>query len=151
MSISSVEPQLKTINVESKGKNKYRFHKLQERLGQVNVDISHRIQAIEIQPDQDSSFFIECFAKWRALNLTSHFREFSREVKKYAQSLALILYHKKEITRILLHHLTTQPVTPLFSSFSLLLRNMLSKYPYLCYMCRPPCFRQVSSPLFWSY
>ena len=78
-----------------------------DRVARVNIDVSHRIDRFGAGQvvDETSSHFQICFSKWKELDCTASYNNFSREIYKYIKSLPLILHHKEKIVDTLLGHL----------------------------------------------
>uniref|UniRef100_A0A673V841 UTP20 small subunit processome component n=1 Tax=Suricata suricatta TaxID=37032 RepID=A0A673V841_SURSU len=64
---------MKTKPVSHKTENTYRFLTFAERLGNVNIDIIHRIDRTASYDEEVETYFFEGLLKWRELNLTEHF------------------------------------------------------------------------------
>ncbi|XP_037702214.1 small subunit processome component 20 homolog isoform X2 [Choloepus didactylus] len=96
---------MKTKPVSHKTENTYRFLTFAERLGNVNIDIIHRIDRIASYDEEVETYFFEGLLKWRELNLTEHFGKFYKEVNDKCQSFNQLVYHQKEIVQSLKTHL----------------------------------------------
>ncbi|XP_076967884.1 small subunit processome component 20 homolog isoform X2 [Tamandua tetradactyla] len=96
---------MKTKPVSHKTENTYRFLTFAERLGNVNIDIIHRIDRIASYNEEVETYFFEGLLKWRELNLTEHFGKFYKEVMDKCQSFNQLVYHQKEIVQSLKTHL----------------------------------------------
>ncbi|XP_051857734.1 small subunit processome component 20 homolog isoform X2 [Antechinus flavipes] len=88
-----------------KTENTYRFLTFAERLGNVNIDIIHRIDRTACYDEEVETYFYEGLQKWRELNLTEHFGKFYKEVVGKCQSFNQLVYHQKEIVLSLKSHL----------------------------------------------
>ncbi|KAM8982078.1 small subunit processome component 20 homolog [Sarcophilus harrisii] len=88
-----------------KTENTYRFLTFAERLGNVNIDIIHRIDRTASYDEEVETYFYEALQKWRELNLTEHFGKFYKEVVGKCQSFNQLVYHQKEIVLSLKSHL----------------------------------------------
>ncbi|XP_044533441.1 small subunit processome component 20 homolog [Gracilinanus agilis] len=88
-----------------KTENTYRFLTFAERLGNVNIDIIHRIDRTGSYDEEVETYFYEGLQKWRELNLTEHFGKFYKEVVGKCQSFNQLVYHQKEIVQSLKTHL----------------------------------------------
>ncbi|XP_055091892.1 small subunit processome component 20 homolog [Symphalangus syndactylus] len=96
---------MKTKPVSHKTKNTYRFLTFAERLGNVNIDIIHRIDRTSSYEEEVETYFFEGLLKWRELNLTEHFGNFYKEVIDKCQSFNQLVYHQNEIVQSLKTHL----------------------------------------------
>ncbi|KAB0398882.1 hypothetical protein E2I00_007749, partial [Balaenoptera physalus] len=76
-----------------------------ERLGNVNIDIIHRIDRTASFDEEVETYFFEGLLKWRELNLTEHFGKFYKEVINKCQSFNQLVYHQNEIVQSLKTHL----------------------------------------------
>uniref|UniRef100_A0A8C0NH46 UTP20 small subunit processome component n=1 Tax=Canis lupus familiaris TaxID=9615 RepID=A0A8C0NH46_CANLF len=76
-----------------------------ERLGNVNIDIIHRIDRTTNYDEEVETYFFEGLLKWRELNLTEHFGKFYKEVIDKCQSFNQLVYHQNEIVQSLKTHL----------------------------------------------
>ncbi|XP_072511808.1 small subunit processome component 20 homolog [Notamacropus eugenii] len=88
-----------------KTENTYRFLTFAERLGNVNIDIIHRIDRTASYDEEVETYFYEGLQKWRELNLTEHFGKFYKEVVGKCQSFNQLVYHQGEIALSLKTHL----------------------------------------------
>ncbi|XP_020837992.1 LOW QUALITY PROTEIN: small subunit processome component 20 homolog [Phascolarctos cinereus] len=88
-----------------KSENTYRFLTFAERLGNVNIDIIHRIDRTASYDEEVETYFYEGLQKWRELNLTEHFGKFYKEVVGKCQSFNQLVYHQSEIVLSLKTHL----------------------------------------------
>ncbi|XP_031318808.2 small subunit processome component 20 homolog [Camelus dromedarius] len=96
---------MKTKPVSHKTENTYRFLTFAERLGNVNIDIIHRIDRTASYDEEVETYFFEGLLKWRELNLTEHFGKFYKEVIDKCQSFNQLVYHQNEIVQSLKIHL----------------------------------------------
>ncbi|KAI5213125.1 small subunit processome component 20 homolog [Manis pentadactyla] len=96
---------MKTKPVSHKTKNTHRFLTFAERLGNVNIDIIHRIDRTASYEEEVETYFFEGLLKWRELNLTEHFGTFYKEVIDKCQSFNQLVYHQNEIVLSLKTHL----------------------------------------------
>ncbi|XP_033619392.1 small subunit processome component 20 homolog [Fukomys damarensis] len=96
---------MKIKPVSHKTENTYRFLTFAERLGNVNIDIIHRIDRTASYDEEVETYFLEALLKWRELNLTEHFGKFYKEVVDKCQSFNQLVYHQNEIVQSLKTHL----------------------------------------------
>ncbi|XP_075407217.1 small subunit processome component 20 homolog [Tenrec ecaudatus] len=96
---------MKIKPVSHKTENTHRFLTFAERLGNVNIDIIHRIDRTASYDEEVETYFFEGLLKWRELNLTEHFGKFYKEVIDKCQSFNQLVYHQKEIVQSLKTHL----------------------------------------------
>ncbi|KAM9672998.1 small subunit processome component 20 homolog isoform 2-T2 [Trichechus inunguis] len=96
---------MKLKPVSHKTENTYRFLTFAERLGNVNIDIIHRIDRTSSYDEEVETYFFEGLLKWRELNLTEHFGKFYKEVIDKCQSFNQLVYHQNEIVQSLKTHL----------------------------------------------
>ncbi|XP_015982509.2 small subunit processome component 20 homolog isoform X1 [Rousettus aegyptiacus] len=96
---------MKIKPVSHKTENTYRFLTFAERLGNVNIDIIHRIDRTASYDEEVETYFFEGLLKWRELNLTEHFGKFYKEVIDKCQSFNQLVYHQNEIVQSLKAHL----------------------------------------------
>ncbi|KAJ2394844.1 U3 snoRNP protein, partial [Coemansia sp. RSA 2559] len=88
------------------GEKTFRFKSFKQRVDDIEINVSRRIVRDFDEPEEHGSYFEEALGKWRELNCTKDFTEFSRRVRNYHQSLAQILYHKDEIVGALEEYLS---------------------------------------------
>ncbi|XP_038612128.1 small subunit processome component 20 homolog [Tachyglossus aculeatus] len=88
-----------------KSSNTYRFLTFSERLGNVNIDVIHRIDRTGSYAEEVETYFYEGLQKWRELNLTEHFVKFYKEVANKCQSFNQLVYHQGAIVQSLKTHL----------------------------------------------
>lgn len=96
---------MKPKPLSHKTENTYRFLTFAERLGNVNIDIIHRIDRTASYDEDVETYFFEALLKWRELNLTEHFGKFYKEVIDKCQSFNQLVYHQNEIVHSLKTHL----------------------------------------------
>ncbi|ERE90078.1 putative small subunit processome component 20 like protein [Cricetulus griseus] len=96
---------MKPKPLSHKTENTYRFLTFAERLGNVNIDIIHRIDRTASYDEEVETYFFEALLKWRELNLTEHFGKFYKEVIDKCQSFNQLVYHQNEIVQSLKTHL----------------------------------------------
>lgn len=96
---------MKPKPLSHKTENTYRFLTFAERLGNVNIDIIHRIDRTASYDEDVETYFFEALLKWRELNLTEHFGKFYKEVIDKCQSFNQLVYHQNEIVQSLKTHL----------------------------------------------
>ncbi|XP_028638934.1 small subunit processome component 20 homolog [Grammomys surdaster] len=96
---------MKPKPLSHKTENTYRFLTFAERLGNVNIDIIHRIDRTASYEEDVETYFFEALLKWRELNLTEHFGKFYKEVIDKCQSFNQLVYHQNEIVQSLKTHL----------------------------------------------
>ncbi|KAL1774813.1 small subunit processome component 20-like [Sigmodon hispidus] len=96
---------MKSKPLSHKTENTYRFLTFAERLGNVNIDIIHRIDRTASYDEEVETYFFEALLKWRELNLTEHFGKFYKEVIDKCQSFNQLVYHQNEIVQSLKTHL----------------------------------------------
>ncbi|XP_070267007.1 small subunit processome component 20 homolog [Myotis yumanensis] len=96
---------MKPKPVSHKTENTHRFLTFAERLGNVNIDIIHRIDRTASYDEEVETYFFEGLLKWRELNLTEHFGKFYKEVIDKCQSFNQLVYHQNEIVQSLKTHL----------------------------------------------
>ena len=120
--------------VKRKETNTHRFKGFSERIAAIKIDVTHRVQRSSETPEDEDTFFCEALEKWRELNCTLHFQEFSSEVRKYVQSLAQLVHHKNEVIELLKAHLQVPgslALEPLLDLVVQLARDLQSDfYPY---------------------
>lgn len=96
---------MKPKPLSHKTENTYRFLTFAERLGNVNIDIIHRIDRTASYDEDVETYFFEALLKWRELNLTEHFGKFYKDVIDKCQSFNQLVYHQNEIVQSLKTHL----------------------------------------------
>ncbi|KAL1915418.1 uncharacterized protein VTP21DRAFT_6876 [Calcarisporiella thermophila] len=87
------------------GKNRFKYQSFKTRVESLKIDVVHRVRRKDDDPEEFGSYFNEALQEWKELNLTQHFVRFVREIEKYSQSLAMILYHKEKIVDVLERHI----------------------------------------------
>uniref|UniRef100_A0A2K5J1T7 Uncharacterized protein n=1 Tax=Colobus angolensis palliatus TaxID=336983 RepID=A0A2K5J1T7_COLAP len=137
---------MKTKPVSHKTENTYRFLTFAERLGNVNIDIIHRIDRTASYEEEVETYFFEGLLKWRELNLTEHFGKFYKEVIDKCQSFNQLVYHQNEIVQSLKTHLQVKnsfAYQPLLDLVVLLARDLqMDFYPHF-----PEFFLTITSIL----
>ncbi|XP_067415819.1 small subunit processome component 20 homolog [Emydura macquarii macquarii] len=96
---------MKPKSSSHKSENTYRFLTFSERLGNVNIDIIHRIDRTGSYAEEVETYFYEGLQKWRELNLTQHFVKFYKEVANKCQSFNQLVYYQDAIVHSLKTHL----------------------------------------------
>ncbi|KAL6072065.1 U3 snoRNP protein [Balamuthia mandrillaris] len=90
---------------------RFKFQSFTERIKHIDVDVFHKVEPVELAPQQADSFFRQQLLEWEELNYTSHFTAFVQEINPLIQSLPQILYNKDRIMSILLAHLSVRDST----------------------------------------
>ncbi|XP_074867355.1 small subunit processome component 20 homolog [Carettochelys insculpta] len=88
-----------------KAENTHRFLTFSERLGNVNIDIIHRIDRTGSYAEEVETYFYGGLQKWRDLNLTEHSVKFYKEVASKCQSFNQLVYYQGAIVQSLKTHL----------------------------------------------
>nr|XP_005314732.2 small subunit processome component 20 homolog [Chrysemys picta bellii] len=96
---------MKPKSSSHKSENTHRFLTFSERLGNVNIDIIHRIDRTGSYAEEVETYFYEGLQKWRELNLTQHFVKFYKEVAGKCQSFNQLVYYQDAIVQSLKTHL----------------------------------------------
>nr|XP_048691400.1 small subunit processome component 20 homolog isoform X3 [Caretta caretta] len=96
---------MKPKSASHKSENTHRFLTFSERLGNVNIDIIHRIDRTGSYAEEVETYFYEGLQKWRELNLTQHFVKFYKEVAGKCQSFNQLVYYQDAIVQSLKTHL----------------------------------------------
>ncbi|KAI8994575.1 armadillo-type protein [Pilobolus umbonatus] len=89
----------------TQGSNRFKYQNFKTRVERIKVDIVRRSGIIDDEPDEHGSFFYEALLGWKDLNMTTHFKEFAREITPLVKSLPSIIHHKDTIVDILEKHL----------------------------------------------
>ncbi|KAM4523536.1 small subunit processome component 20 homolog [Fundulus diaphanus] len=100
--------KIKSKSSYHKSENTYRFLTFAERLGNVNIDVIHRIDRTGSYAEEVETYFSEGLTKWRDLNLTEHFTTFLKEVANKSQSFNLLVFHQASIVESLKTHLAVK-------------------------------------------
>ncbi|KAL5515910.1 hypothetical protein EMCRGX_G001155 [Ephydatia muelleri] len=90
---------------KGKQKNKFRFESFNERIGNIKIDVVHRVGQVSETPEDRETFFYESLQKWHELNCTQHFVVFYQEVRGITQLLTQLVHHKDTIIGSLVKHL----------------------------------------------
>lgn len=94
---------------KSKEKNPFKFQGFCERIANIKVDISHRVERTASELGEESDTFCkEALDKWIELHCTVHFQDFLKEVRPLVQTLAQLIHHKNQIISVLMKHLLIQ-------------------------------------------
>ncbi|KYO17523.1 small subunit processome component 20-like protein [Alligator mississippiensis] len=96
---------MKNKSASHKAANTHRFLTFSERLGNVNIDIIHRIDRTGSYAEDVETYFYEGLQKWKELNLTCHFVKFYREVVNKCQSFNQLVYYQSAVVQSLKTHL----------------------------------------------
>uniref|UniRef100_A0A3Q2Q9V5 UTP20 small subunit processome component n=1 Tax=Fundulus heteroclitus TaxID=8078 RepID=A0A3Q2Q9V5_FUNHE len=99
--------KIKSKSSYHKSENTYRFLTFAERLGNVNIDVIHRIDRTGSYAEEVETYFSEGLTKWRDLNLTEHFT-FLKEVANKSQSFNMLVFHQASIVESLKTHLAVK-------------------------------------------
>ncbi len=88
--------------------NKFRFVGFTEKISKIRIDVYHKIGEVRDLSDASSheTYFKETLIKWRELNCSKHFTDFSKEVLHLVQDLRQIIYHQDQIIEILCRYLS---------------------------------------------
>ncbi|CAJ0900983.1 2569_t:CDS:10 [Entrophospora sp. SA101] len=121
---------------KNEGKNRYKYQSFKTRVENLKIDVSHsNKKTLEKElPEGIGTYFGESLESWKELNLTLHFKAFTREISNYCQSLPQLLYHKEKIVEILEKHLKVEnslALEPLLDLVTKFARDLeLDFYPF---------------------
>ncbi|EDO33281.1 predicted protein, partial [Nematostella vectensis] len=123
-----------TSMVQKKDKNTFKFQRFAERVSNIRLDISHRVEKRTESPDETETFCYESLLKWRELNCTLHFQQAARELQPLVQTLAQLVHHETQVIEILKKHLQISDslaLEPLLDFLVNLARDLQNDfYPY---------------------
>nr|XP_054775145.1 small subunit processome component 20 homolog [Lytechinus pictus] len=85
--------------------NRFKFQTFSDRIAHINIDVVHRSKKTQFEPQDADSFFAEGLAKWRELNCTQDFVDFSHEISDQVQSFAQLVHFEDQIVLALQTHL----------------------------------------------
>nr|CAG8462811.1 15738_t:CDS:10 [Entrophospora candida] len=118
---------------KNEGKNRYKYQSFKTRVENLKIDVSHsNKKTLEKElPEGIGTYFGESLESWKELNLTLHFKAFTREISNYCQSLPQLLYHKEKIVEILEKHLKANFFKRILSLVTKFARDLeLDFYPF---------------------
>ncbi|KAM9772369.1 small subunit processome component 20 homolog [Syngnathus typhle] len=98
--------KIKSKSAYHKSENTFKFLTFAERLSNVNINVTHRIDRTGSYAEEVETYFFEGLTKWKDLNLTENFTTFLKEVTNKCQSFNLLVFHQKSIVESLKKHLT---------------------------------------------
>lgn len=148
----------KTKSRHHKTENTHRFLTLAERLSTINVDVTKRINRLNVKPEETETYFYKGLEKWVDLNYTASFHEFTSKVKRSCQTLALLIYHKDSVIQTLVEfiargdELSLQPILDLTAQIARDLQQDF--YPYFPKIFEALCGllnSQNTDVLEWSF
>jgi U3 small nucleolar RNA-associated protein 20 len=90
---------------KGKDKNPFKFQGFSERIANIKLDISHRVEKRTSEPEEKETFCNEALNKWRELNCTIQFQDFCKEIHPLVQTLAQLVHHEQDVVAILHKHL----------------------------------------------
>ncbi|RNA19607.1 small subunit processome component 20 -like protein [Brachionus plicatilis] len=133
---------VQTKSRHHKTENSYRFQTLNERLANISVDVTKKINRFQQKPEETETYFYQCLEKWVDLNYTGVFHEFTNKIKSKCQTLALLIYHKDHLIETLkefiarANELSLQPILDLTAQLA---RDLQSDY----YFYFPDIFKSI--------
>ncbi|KAJ3375731.1 U3 snoRNP protein [Allomyces arbusculus] len=93
------------------GANRFKYRSFADRLKNVHIDVTRTAIGVRHEDDDAGSFFLGSLTQWEDLNCTAEFSSFLRQVRPLAQSLPMVLFHKRRIVDALVARLV--PDAPL--------------------------------------
>lgn len=90
---------------KEKEKNPFKFQGFSERIANIRLDISHRVNKRASEPEETETFCNEALNKWRELNCTVKFQEFCKEINPLVQTFAQLVHHEQTVMAILQKYL----------------------------------------------
>lgn len=90
---------------KAKDKNPFKFQGFSERIANIKIDVSHRVEKTSSEPEETETFCNEAVDKWKELHCTVHFQDFVKEVAPLVQTLAQLVHHDEQIISALKKHL----------------------------------------------
>ncbi|KAI9189964.1 U3 snoRNP protein [Blastocladiella emersonii ATCC 22665] len=109
------------------GANRWKYQSFQDRIKHVRIDVTQSAIALRHEEEDLESFFVGALQQWQELNCTAEFSAFVRDINRYAQSLALVLYHKQEIVEAIIRHLgvmSTNAYEPILNLTTMLAKDL---------------------------
>ncbi|XP_071486938.1 small subunit processome component 20 homolog [Diadema antillarum] len=88
-----------------KDTNRFKFQSFSDQIAHINIDVIHQSKRTESSPKYADSFFAEGLAKWKELNCTQDFVNFSHEILGQVQSFAQLVHFEDKIVGALKNHL----------------------------------------------
>jgi len=93
---------------KGKDKNPFKFQGFTERIANIKLDVSHRVEKRTAEPEDTETFCNEALSKWKELNCTVHFQAFTKEVGPLVQTLAQLVHHENSVIAALQKHLVVE-------------------------------------------
>ncbi|KAL8860417.1 MAG: hypothetical protein Q9178_003076 [Gyalolechia marmorata] len=106
---------------------KHRFQSFNQRIAKLNIDPIHNTRRTDIKLNEDdstASYFKTDLDRWKDLNLSENFSNFSREITPLCDSLPQVLHYNGDIARILTSYIakgdinSLEPLLSLLASFA---------------------------------
>ncbi|KAL8659571.1 MAG: hypothetical protein Q9226_000352 [Calogaya cf. arnoldii] len=113
---------------------KHRFQSFNQRIAKLNIDPIHKTRRIDTEikdDDPTASYFKTDLDRWKDLNLSENFSNFSREVSPLCDSLPQVLHYHANITSSLTSYIrkgdshSLEPLLSLLASFA---HDLASKF-----------------------
>ncbi|CAF0958315.1 unnamed protein product, partial [Brachionus calyciflorus] len=120
---------VQTKSRHHKNENTFHFQTLNERLANISVDVTKRINRFNQKPEETETYFYQALEKWVDLNYTAVFYDFTVRVKNKCQTLAMLIYHKEALIETLKEYilkadnLSLQPILDLTAQLARDLQN----------------------------
>ncbi|KAI9595434.1 armadillo-type protein [Syncephalis fuscata] len=119
---------------KGEGSRRFKFQTFKTRIDSVKLNVVHRVHQVQDTPEESDSFFRESLEEWKDLNLTTAFRQFTKQVEPYTISLAQLLYHKEKIVDLLEQFIDADDglaLEPFLSLLTVLSKDLQEEfYPY---------------------
>ncbi|KAL8851022.1 MAG: hypothetical protein Q9221_004012 [Calogaya cf. arnoldii] len=124
----------KIVKSGTKSTRKHRFLSFNQRIAKLNIDPIHKTRRTDTEikdDDPTASYFKTDLDRWKDLNLSENFSNFSREVSPLCDSLPQVLHYHANITNILTSYIgkgdshSLEPLLSLLASFA---HDLASKF-----------------------
>ena len=125
-SVKNARPR-KLVKRGTTSTKKHRFESFNQRIAKLNIDPIRRRRRNEVDEDDlqvTSSYFRASLDRWRDLNLSENFTNFSREVEPLCSSLPQLLHYHQRVFDALASHiekrdsLSLEPLLDLLGNFA---------------------------------
>ncbi|KAJ1513608.1 U3 snoRNP protein [Coelomomyces lativittatus] len=95
---------IKQLN-KNGGSNRWKFQSFSERIKNIQINITANDSQALPENENDEPNFLMGLRRFKDLNLTDEYVEFSKEIYPFCGSLSLMIYHKEKVISIISRHL----------------------------------------------
>ena len=96
---------LEFLGVVSVHSNHLQYLGFTERVKSVKVDVHHRSERVQLEPEEASTYFHERLLYWKQHDCTQYFLNFVKDVRGSVETLPLLLHSRGLVVSLLLKHL----------------------------------------------